>query len=503
MKSRTSTETKSYLYRGFSGLNTSAADIALENEEAQALVETDNLFCSHRGYASNERPLSKLGSEVQRVIHARYFAARPQALAYAARTGAVVSLRALEGQAPSAVEWPVSAAPSSCIFNRKAVFVAAGQKPQVFDDHSWSRIDSADAFGARYCAAIQGRLAMAGFDAAPTEVVVSRVNDELVMPSEEGADPASQASAIKAFRFDIGNLVSTSDRVKGLASVETNKLAVFTNERVIVYAADPDYARWTLESSVSVNIGTISNNTLCASGDELLFCSRDGVHSLRRSSLNGLTMFTLPLSDSISELYELLVASVVDAETISACFDKEAGRYHVFFPISGNTSYRLTLDLFPLLSEGQPSAGKWSFSTFAGQLCGDSLAGNTAIGTISGFQLVGKEYATTGVRGAASAVTPILWHGDFLEPKQSHSLIIYASGAGRVTISAEDETGRQLNTVLFDLPKADQTNYLGVPLQRQFERPFQHRYTGLRLRVKIESDQQVRIFAVGVRLRPT
>jgi len=43
---------------------------------------------------------------------------------------------------------------------------------------------------------------------------------------------------------------------------------------------------------------------------------------------------------------------------------------------------------------------------------------------------------------------------------------------------------------------------LGVPLVRQFEQPFQHTYSGLRLRVKIEDGaDQVRVFAFGVRLR--
>ena len=80
--------------------------------------------------------------------------------------------------------------------------------------------------------------------------------------------------------------------------------------------------------------------------------------------------------------------------------------------------------------------------------------------------------------------------------------MLYASGAGTVTVFAEDETRRELNVKVFELGAEGRADVLGVPLVRQFEQPFQHTYSGLRLRVKIEDGaDQVRVFAFGVRLR--
>ena len=146
--------------------------------------------------------------------------------------------------------------------------------------------------------------------------------------------------------------------------------------------------------------------------------------------------------------------------------------------------------------------GLWSVSSFAGLTCGDSFSGFTVLGSVAGLFSLSAEYATDGLRGAGTAETPILWHGDILEPKTSHSLVLYASGAGKVTVFAEDETRRELNVKVFELGAEGRADVLGVPLVRQFEQPFQHTYSGLRLRVKIEDGaDQVRVFAFGVRLR--
>jgi hypothetical protein len=77
-------------------------------------------------------------------------------------------------------------------------------------------------------------------------------------------------------------------------------------------------------------------------------------------------------------------------------------------------------------------------------------------------------------------------------------LVVYASGEGTVFVDAEDETRRPLGTFRFDLPGDDTTNSTGVPLQRQFTRPFQFEYLGIRLRVRIEGEKMIRVFGLGV-----
>jgi hypothetical protein len=111
---------------------------------------------------------------------------------------------------------------------------------------------------------------------------------------------------------------------------------------------------------------------------------------------------------------------------------------------------------------------------------------------------VGAWYSNDGLRGTGEAETPVLWHKDLFNPKQSMSLVLYAAGAGKVYIDAEDETRRRLSTVEFEIPEEDQADFTGVPLQRQFTRPFRHQYTGLRLTIRIQSNKMIRVFGLGV-----
>jgi len=490
------------LYRGFSGLNTATSEIALESPDAQALTELDNLWCSPRGYLSNERPIVQLGKERAAISHARFYASRPDAVVYAARLAGRTELRVLDRPTLAAPTWPRNVVAASSVFNRKVIFTGGGTlAPEVFNGSGWSQLTSSEAQGARYACAVSNRLVLAGYDRNPTEIIVSRVNREDVLPADE---IDGENSVIKAIRVNVANLIGTADVVTGIASFESNKLAVFTSDRVLVYLAPADATQWDLDERVNINVGALSHGTIAAIGDEVFFCSRVGVHSLRRSSINGTTVFTQPLTAVVEETYRRLVAQVRDPSAISACFDRDNGRYTIFFPVNDNLTYRLAIDISPRLQEQAETIGFWSLSSFAGLTCGDSLGGFTAFGSVAGLYSLGAEYATSGLRGEGVARTPVLWHGDVLALKQSHSMILYASGAGRVVVTAENETGRELSAVVFELAAPGRADSLGVPLPQQFERPWQHSYSGLRLRVKIEQGAaQVRVFAIGVRLRET
>jgi hypothetical protein len=437
MRTVTSTKTKRFLYAGFSGLNTSKADIALENQERQAVVSMDNAYCDWRGFLGNERPIESVGEDDARVLSVKWFSLLENDAIYAVRTGSGVSMRSLLTGISEEDIWPVDAIPAICIFNRKAVLTAAGEYPVVYNGLEWRQLSNPDAFNARFSATVQNRLVLAGYSTDPNEIVVCRVNREDILPSDEAPN---EASTIKAFRFNIQNLIGSAEVVSGLGVFESTKLAIFTGERVIVYTADPEQTKWALDSSSTINVGTISHNTIAGSANELLYCSRSGVHSLRRSSSNGMTMFTIPLSEPIAELYRSLVDMVANKEAISACFDRDSGVYHIFFPVGDRMSYRLSLALDPTSQEGQAPTGRWSLSKFGGLTCGDFLGGRMLFGSIAGMKLQLGE-TSEGARGAAEVEFPVLWHGDFISPKLSHQLILYAAGSGVVTISASDEAG--------------------------------------------------------------
>lgn len=502
MKSQSTTPARLQLYKGFAGLNTTTSDVAAENKDAQPFASIDNLWCSPQGgYLSNESPLSRIGPEQDHVSHIRFYASRPKAFAYAARMGGYTELRVAETGGKSAIRLPREAAIASCVFNRKVIFTFGGV-PQSFDGFVFAELTASDAKGAKFCCSVANRLVLAGYDAAPTELVISRVNDENTLASDE--DPG-ESSVIKAFRLNVGNLLGTADYITGIAAFESNRLAVFTNDRVLVYVADSDYTKWDLDERVNVNVGAVSHNTIAPVGDEVFFCSRSGVHALQRSSQNGLTVFTQPISRRVQESYRRLLKQADSPAAVSAFFDSDNGRYTVFFPIGGGAVQRLTVDIgqqIPTSAVPDPTqTWPWAASSYAGLTCGDALAGYTAFGSRMGVYGLGVEYET-GSRGEGVATTPILWHGDIIEPKQSHALVLYASGTGTVTVDATDEMGRQINSVRFELTGDGDSRSDTVPLPSQFQKPFQHTYSGLRLRVKIHAGtEQVRIFALGVRLR--
>lgn len=497
MKSRISTPVKPQLYTAFTGLNTSRADISMERPEAQALVEMDNLWCSNKGFISNEPGLSPfLQTEKAAISHVRFLDSDSGLLAYAANISGGVSLRASSRGAAVEKAYPAKSIVSSALLNGRLVFAAGTNTMYSYDGSSFRAITSPAIAGGRYVTQVQTRLAVAGFQGNPNEIVVSRANSDSIFHTEE--DPQS-AVVTRGFRFNVQNFISTAEKIRGIGAYEANKFAVFTGDRVLVYLADPDLNLWTLDTRVNVRYGAISHRSIVSVGDELFFCSRSGVHSLRRSSLNGNTVFTTPMSDDVTELYQSLVQSVPNKEDISAFFHPEEGRLHIFFPVNNLLSYRLSAALTPAMAEDQVNKPRWSLTTFSSPLCGDNLAGRTIYGTISGMFTSQQWWDRTSAnRGNGVAKTPILWHKDFINQKTSSELVVYASGSGRVIVDTYDETNRQMSTVIFDLPDTDQADFTGVPLQRQFTRPFRHSYLGVRMEIKVESDKQLRIFGVGV-----
>lgn len=500
MKARISTKFKTHMYQGFSGLNSARDDIALERPDNQPLLEMDHLYCSSKGYISNEPGLSSLGDYKGNVTHIRFHNSSSNTIVFAAKESAGVSLRCHGAYATQVAVWPRNASVCSAIFNRNVILAAGQSTLKSFNGSEFTDITSASVAGARYLCQASNRLVTAGFDSNPNEVQVSRVNSEKVFDSDE---PIGEPSVLKAVRFNIQNLIGNGDRIRGLASFETERLAVFTNDRVLVYVTSPDYTQWALDPSVNVRYGTISHKSIVSVGSELFFCSRAGVHSMRRSMINGTTVFATPMTEDIVELYQSLLAKVTNKDDVSAYFNADDGRLHVLFPVNDLLSYRLSAALTEPKNEQEVTKLRWSLSTYAGVTCGDTLSGTEVVGTVAGLRTVAPWYSDSVHRGAGSALFPVLWHKELFQPKRGLHMVLYAAGSGRVTIASHDETGRELAVTVFDLPADAQTDYVGVPLQRQFIRPFQHEYIGLRLRIKVESTRVVRIFAIGVNTKET
>jgi len=467
----------------------------MERPEAQPLSEIDNLYCSSKGYITNEPSLAPIGTEMGYITHLRYFDDVNDVSVYAIRNGTGTSLRCTNGESKAESIWPAGVSVASAYLNRTLV-LAAGQKTmRQFTGAEFKEITSSDIAGARYVCQVSNRLIAAGFDDNPCEIKMSRVNDPMRFESDEQPE---DASVLKGARLNIQNLIGSSDRIRGLANFETNKLAVFTGDAVLVYVTNSDYTLWTIDLSSTVRYGTVSHKSIVSVGGDLFFCSSSGVHSMRRSAVNGSTVFTSSMSEDITELYQSLLAQVRNKDDISATFDPVAGRVHIFFPINNVLSYRLSASVADARTEQDITKVMWSLTTFGGMTCGDYQSGRSLIGTVSGIKEAAPWYATDARRGPGYARFPTLWHNDIFNPKRSLHMVLYAAGAGEVTVTASDETGRELSVVTFVLPKSDQVDYAGVPLQRQFIKPFSHEYIGLRLKINISANSLIRIFSIGV-----
>ena len=81
-------------------------------------------------------------------------------------------------------------------------------------------------------------------------------------------------------------------------------------------------------------IGIFGRNTAVNVGTDVFFCSRFGIHSLRRAA-SGLTLETIMLSREIQDAFQDAVGrcpATGERQEPHAVWDGEIGQYHVFFP---------------------------------------------------------------------------------------------------------------------------------------------------------------------------
>jgi len=214
-------------------------------------------------------------------------------------------------------------------------------------------------------------------------------------------------------------------------------------------------------------------------------------------------VYSYSLSDKIDLLYRELFNSVDDPEKISAVFDQDNGQYHVFFPLPGNQlCTRLTLSLNPESGESMP---KYSTGDFLRARCGSFLNGQLLFGTTGGVYKILQPEAEVedSVTPEMEVLTPLLWHGSLSETKDTVSIIIQAAGKGQITIDAQDDGGNIIGSMVIEVDDtADDNHFAGVPLSRQYERQWLHRYRAAQYRIKTTGGSGLmRIigFAVNVR----
>jgi hypothetical protein len=485
-----------YAYENFQGLDVSRDITSLDTGSEQHLAKLDNAHCDWRGQIVRDSSARKRGGD-HPVRHLDFYA--QGGVFWIEETGNQLSFNSDRDHSLQDV-YPINAIPSSTVFNQRVQVFARALPAYRYDGILWTRNSSPalDKLRPSFGTSIQRRLIVSGIPGKETQVHISRVDHDQIFPDDE--DKESE-NVLRAAYLDVANLLGSAGAITGIAGFEQNRMAVFTADKALLYRIDPDINNWVLDDRANINVGCVSHNTIKNAGTDVLFCSRSGINSIRRSEDNGIIVYSYSYSEKVDLLYRELVASVPNPQLISAAWDQDNSQYHVFFPQSGGVfSKRLTLSLNPEGGQPQP---KFSTGTFLNARCGATLAGDYVLGTPGGVY----EVCACNVEGAVTpgleVVTPMLWHGNLNETKETYSLIIQATGQGTLQVDAIDEQGRafgSLDIEINDTP--DDNRFIDVPLSRQYERKWEHRYRGAQYRFRVkDSAGLIRIIGFAVTVR--
>lgn len=487
---------KQHRYGNFAGMNTTIPSTALENGESQALVMMLSCYADWQGMIHLDFPRVKASAEQRNAMHVRHLS--NDAFCYAFQSKTSSSLRSSLGHKMEQA-FDESGAIASTVFNGKVIFSMKGGNPISYDGSSFKQVEGKNGDFA-YSTTAQRRLVVAGMTSGKTEVWATRVDKEDVYPDDE---KPGEVSVLRAARLDIRNLIGTGDEIKGIQSIDGTRLAIFTNDRTLIYNTDADYTKWTIDQNASIHVGTISHNSICRANGDLIFCSRSGVHTIRRSVQNGITTYSVPMSEIIKNTYLSLVSLVKDRERVSAVYDPDENQYHIYFPVTETISYRLTATIPPFYGQEASQEVKWSMSRFLNMQCGDFLNGSLLEGTPTGiYKKLPKDSQEKGfVLPEMSFTTPIFWIEDGSVIKELTSLILQAEGKGLMEMVAKDELGQEIGHIAISLDDDTTDGIFETPILRQHIRKFEHRVRGVQFEFKGIATGHIRIIAFAINVR--
>jgi hypothetical protein len=480
-------------YTNFQGIIRARSRIALENRDEQALWSCVNAKCDWRGYIERDPAFIRYAeSNTQfRVETLRHFT--PNEIVWIEQQENRCNLSSSRGHFVEGAFSP-NKATSLAMFRGRVFAMCQDNVMHIYNGVSWKRSNISEK--PAFAIPISNRFVIAGMKEKPTELLISRVNNADVFPNEESA---SNTAVTRAVFIDIANQIGTADYITGLGQMEINRLAVFTQDQVIVYITDPDFTKWTVDSRANVRIGCISHRTIANAGSDLLFCSRHGVHSLMRQGENGINITEETLSHQIENLYRHMVENTNDPTMITACYDQDEGQYHIFFPREREPE-RLTLSF----RRGYEDA-RWTQGSGDGALCADSLGGRYVVGTIDGIveQVRSRVASASLFRPKMTILTPVLWHGSLSENKESIDFYLQAAGQGRVIVTLMDEESAVITSkeLFIEAPLGDTDEYPYIANEHVYRMFFQAKYRGLQVQIESADEGDIEIYAIGLDVR--
>jgi len=415
-------------------------------------------------------------------------------------------------------------------FDQKQFSFMAGHDPYHYDGSAFTTVSG---FGATQFSSlgsypkggmavnILNRLVVAGIPGRETEIHVSE-QDSFVnwrTNTSTGTTPNQTDGAI----IDVKNQFTSKDTIQGLAVLEGDKLVVFGQNETIVYLADTNINLWEIARDFRVPIGIFGRNTAVNVGTDVFFCSRFGVHSLKRAA-SGLTLETITFTREVEDFYQSLVDSVPSGTSYNdvifsephAVWDGEIGQYRVFFPQNNtgtlNREIRFTYD---------PNAGRSGHLSFSSSIttgntdadvtCGSFYArpdegtlvsasappSSLLLGAMNGFGngrvFDGTSLGNVGRNKGFFVRTPLLSQGSPDTYKHYKRLIIRAVGTCDFRVKIYDSENNVLqNTIV--RPEDDgfaTTTGISGDSTRPIDLPIPHRSKSISISFETDTDVAV------------
>jgi len=490
-RSKSGVSEKVNAYADFMGMDDSRPSISQDTGEKQSLLEITNGFCDWRGQIVRD-PVATYRQARNAITHVRFYGT--ESVVFAERNDAYISMSSDREHRMEDV-YPANAVVNSVVFNREVHVFVRALKPYIYNGVLWreNTSESLNALKPAFGVVVGRRLAVAGISDRPTEVHLSRVDDDTAFPDDESP---SETSVLRAGMIDIANIAGVSDEITGLAQFEQSKLVMFTRGTAYVYKIDPDITQWEIEQNTSVRIGCLSHGTIVSAGTDILFCSSKGVHSLRRSRENGITIYNRTLSAAVRHRYLSLLRMMDDTSRITAAWDEETNRYLVFFPISETHTERLTL----ALSEDEQIPPKWSRGDYLKAICADSVSARLVFGTPGGlYEVEDLGYFDDDSPSITMEVlTPVFWLGSLHEQKMAYAYILQADGDGDVVVEVMNQDGAVVGGDTFEAQPDDNGLFPTVPLSQRYKRKLEVMAVGLQFRIRVTGKGLFRISGLAI-----
>jgi hypothetical protein len=518
---------KPFGFGNFIGMDTSRDRNAMDTGDKQALWITSNCFANYKGLIERDPgAIRQPYSQNRQPLEINFYGPEGDTV-WAEQTGGGVDLVS-DDDVRQADAFLSGSTVSSLVFAGRTYFMSAGQDMWYYTGAVYAKNTSATAPQAGFGCVIGRRMAVAGMPGKPTEIWLSRVDDDDTWPLDEDA---ASVDALRAAFLDIRNVVGTADSIIGLAAFEIDRMAIFTQTKVLIYTIVPAMTTdsqgttsWQIDDRASINIGAISHNAIIpinvpqSIGATLLYVAHSGVYKLERVGYGGSVIYANPVSNNVTLLVRNLVDQTVDLTKVNGYYDATSNQAHFMFPRPDG--YKRITFTVPL---DQNSPDRWSVGDFLNLSCGAQMGDYTMLGGAGGIYRMAKPYqymSDTIAQGFKVELpemvfeTPLLWHGDLVNRKESMMFVMQAAGHGEVIVEAFDELNRELCSMTFPL-SADGLNRLSfgskvegeagyfpdLPIDQQFSRKFEFGYRGVWFRFTGRGLGLIRVSAFAVFVR--